>query len=64
MKKKVYESKKLYSQKYNKSHSTVQIERELYIELKEFVESTNISLREYISNLIKNHLVQQKKRLD
>jgi len=56
MNKKVYESKKLYSKKYNKSHSTVQIDRELYNQLKESLKNKNISIRDFISNLIKNSL--------
>jgi hypothetical protein len=56
MSKKVYESKKLYSKKYNKSHSTVQIDREMYKQLKEFIKDKNISIRDFISDLIKNSI--------
>lgn len=56
MTKKVYESKKLYSKKYNKSHSTVQIDRELYNKLKESLKEKNISIRDFISDLIKKSI--------
>jgi hypothetical protein len=53
MEKKVYESKKLYSQKYNKLNSTIQIDRELYNQLKEFLKDKNTGIRDYIDNLIR-----------
>lgn len=56
MNKKVYESKKLYSKKYNESHSTIQIEKDLYLELKEFLKDKNIGIRDYVSVLIKKSI--------
>lgn len=57
MSKKEYESKKLYSKKYNKTQRTIQIDKELYGELKEFLKDKNISIRKYISSLIKSSIV-------
>ena len=54
--KKIYESKKLYSKKYNKSHSTIQVDRELYNELKSFLKDKNTGIRDYIDTLIKKSL--------
>jgi len=56
MVKKIYESKKTYSKKYNRLQSTIQIERELYNNLKMFLKDKNISIREYVSTLIENSL--------
>lgn len=56
MDKKVYDSKKLYSQKYNKLNSTLQIDRELYNRLKEFLKDKDISIRDYVSNIIKDSI--------
>jgi hypothetical protein len=57
MSKKEYESKKLYSKKYNKTQRTIQIDKELYGELKEFLKDKNISIRKYISSLIRSSIV-------
>lgn len=57
--KKFYESKKLYSQKYNKSHSTIQIDRDLYDNLKEFLNEKNISIKDFVTDLIKKSITIQ-----
>jgi hypothetical protein len=57
MSKKEYESKKLYSKKYNQTQRTIQIDKELYGELKEFLKDKNISIRKYISSLIRSSIV-------
>ncbi len=54
--KKVYESKKLYSKKYNKKHSTIQVENEIYLELKEYLKEKNIKIKDYVSELIKSSI--------
>lgn len=46
----------LYSQKYNKLNSTLQIDRELYNRLKEFLKDKDISIRDYVSNIIKDSI--------
>lgn len=56
MEKKIYESKKLYSKKYNKLHSTIQVDRELYLNLKEFLKDKNMKIRDYVSLIIKNSI--------
>jgi hypothetical protein len=57
--KKFYESKKLYSKKYNKSHSTIQIDRNLYDNLKEFLNEENISIKDFVTDLIKKSISSQ-----
>ena len=54
--KKVYESKKIYSDKYNKSHKSIRITKELYEELKTHIDGKNLSIKDYIENLIKESL--------
>lgn len=56
MNKKIYESKKLYSKKYNKLHKTIQIDNILYGELKEFLKNKNITIRDYVGSLIKDSI--------
>ena len=56
MEKKSYESKKLYSRKYNKLHSTIQIERDLYNKLKEFLKEKNVGIRDYVDQLIRKDI--------
>lgn len=56
MEKKVYESKKIYNKKYNKTQSTLQIDKSLYLELKEYLSDTNISIREYVANIIRESI--------
>lgn len=51
--KKIYESKKIYSKNYNKRHSTIQIDRELYEELKVFLKDKDVNIRDYVAELIK-----------
>jgi hypothetical protein len=53
MDKKIYESKKLYSKKYNKTQSTLQIDKDLYIELKEYLKDKDISIRKYVDKVIR-----------
>jgi len=52
--KKVYESKKLYSKKYNLSNINVQLDRELIDNLRNKLNGEPI--KEYIENLIKTNL--------
>ncbi len=54
MEKKVYESKKIYSKKYNKLNINVQLNRELIDNLRKKLENQGISIKDYIENLIKN----------
>lgn len=54
--KKIYESTKLYSQKYNKENLNVQLNRELLDKLKLFLSEKNISMKEYIESLIKKSI--------
>ena len=54
--KKVYESKKAYSDKYNKSHKSIRITKELYEQLKTCISGKNLSIKDYIENLIKESL--------
>lgn len=56
MTKKVYESKKIYSSKYNKLHKSIRVEKELYEKLQEFIKDKNITIKEYIENLIKKSM--------
>lgn len=56
MNKKTYESKKLYSQKYNKLHKTIQIDNKLYNDLKEFLKNKNIGIRDYVADIIKKSI--------
>ena len=55
MDKKIYESKKLYSKKYNKTQSTLQIDKNLYIELKEYLKDKDISIRKYVDKVIREY---------
>lgn len=56
MDKKTYESKKNYSKKYNKTQSTLQIDRIIYMELKDYLIGKNISIREYVAKIIKESI--------
>ena len=53
---KKYESKKIYGKKYNKLHSTVQIDKSLYEELKEYIKDKNMTIKDFISFLIKKEM--------
>lgn len=53
--KKVYESKKTYSDKYNKSHKSIRIKIDLYNELKSYIKD-DITIKDFIEKLIKNHI--------
>lgn len=57
MDKKLYESKKLYSQKYNKLHKTIQIDNSLYNDLKDFLKNKNIGIRDYVADIIKKSII-------
>ena len=50
--KKKYESTKLYSQKYNKLNLNVQLNRKLLEDLKLFLIGKNLTMKDYIENLI------------
>lgn len=52
--KKVYPSKKLYGQEYNKKNINIQLDRELVNSLREKISPT--TLKDYLENLIKDHL--------
>jgi len=54
--KKVYESKKIYGQKYNKANSHLQIDRNLIDLLKEKLKDSKTSIKSHIENLIKKDL--------
>lgn len=56
MSKKNYESKKIYSSRYNKLHKSIRVEKELYEKLKDFLNDKNISIKNYVEELIKNSL--------
>ena len=54
--KKVYESKKIYGQKYNKANAHVQLDSQIIESLKEKLKDTNTSLKSYLENLIQSDL--------
>jgi hypothetical protein len=54
--KKVYESKKVYSDKYNKSHKSIRITKDLYEKLKNHIDGKNITIKDYIESLIKKSI--------
>jgi len=56
MSKKNYESKKIYSSRYNKLHKSIRVEKELYEKLQDFLKDKNISIKNYVEELIKNSL--------
>ncbi len=56
MEKKVYQSKKDYSKKYNKENISIQINRELVNKLKSNI--GNLSLKSYIENIIRLEINQ------
>jgi hypothetical protein len=54
--KKVYESKKNYSDRYNKSHKSIRITNELYDKLKNHIEDKNTTIKDFIESLIKKEV--------
>lgn len=56
MNKKIYESKKNYSTKYNKLHKSIRVEKDLYDRLKKHIDGKDITIKEYIENLIKESM--------
>jgi predicted DNA-binding protein len=54
--KKVYESKKIYSDKYNKSHKSIRIVKELYERLQHHIDGKNITIKDYIESLIEQSI--------
>lgn len=54
--KKVYESKKIYSDKYNKSHKSIRITKDLYEKLKTYTGDKNITIKDFIEKLIKKSI--------
>jgi hypothetical protein len=54
--KKVYESKKNYSNRYNKSHKSIRITNELYDKLKNHIEDKNTTIKDFIESLIKKEV--------
>ena len=57
MTKKIYESKKIYSNKYNQLHKSIRVDKELYQKLQEYIKDKNITIKDYIENLIKNSII-------
>ena len=57
MTKKIYESKKIYSSKYNQVHKSIRVDKELYQKLQEYIKDKNITIKDYIENLIKNSII-------
>lgn len=53
---KKYKSTKEYSKKYNKININVQLDRELILKIREKIKGSNISLKEYIENIISEKL--------
>jgi hypothetical protein len=56
MDKKIYESKKIYSSKYNKLHKSIRVEKELYEKLQDYLKYKNVSIKDHIEKLIKNSI--------
>lgn len=54
--KKVYESKKNYSDRYNKSHKSIRINKELYEKLKNHISFRDVSIKDFIENLIEKSI--------
>ena len=54
MEKKIYESKKTYSKKYNKENISIQLNRSLVQRLRENIGDQ--SIKSYIENLIKSQI--------
>jgi len=54
--KKVYESKKIFAEKYNKQNINVLVDRSLIYLLKEKLSPNKISIKSYIEDLIKKDL--------
>jgi predicted DNA-binding protein len=54
--KKVYESKKIYSDKYNKSHKSIRIKKELYERLQGYIGDKNITIKHYIESIIEKSI--------
>lgn len=54
--KKKYESTKNFRDKYNKVNSTVQLNRELLNKLKSYLEDKNMSMKDYLEQLIKESI--------
>ena len=56
MDKKIYESKKIYSTKYNKLHKSIRVEKELYEKLQDYLKDKNVSIKDHIEKLIKDSI--------
>jgi hypothetical protein len=54
--KKVYESKKIYSDKYNKLHKSIRIKKDLYERLQIYIEGKNVTIKDYIEYLIEKSI--------
>lgn len=54
--KKVYESKKAYSDKYNKSHKSIRITKDLYERLKNHIDGKDITIKDFIESLIEKSI--------
>jgi predicted DNA-binding protein len=54
--KKIYESKKVYSDKYNKSHKSIRIKKELYERLQHHIDGKDITIKDYIELLIEKSI--------
>jgi hypothetical protein len=54
--KKIYESTKIFRDKYNKKNATVQLDRELLNELKVYLGDKDMSIKSFLENLIKKSI--------
>ena len=54
--KKIYESKKVYSDKYNKSHKSIRINKDLYDKLKNHINGKDISIKDFVELLIEKSI--------
>jgi hypothetical protein len=56
MNKKVYESKKSYSTKYNKLHKSIRIEKDLYDRMKIYLDDKNTTIKDFIESIIEKSI--------
>ena len=54
--KKIYESTKIFRDKYNKKNVTVQLDRELLNELKIYLDGKDTSIKSFLENLIEKSI--------
>mgnify|MGYP000941474801 CR=1 FL=1 len=51
-----YESKKAYSDKYNKSHKSIRITNTLYERLKNHIDGKGITIKDFIESIIEKSI--------